>query len=80
MIAVRLMSVAEVENILRSYGCSPLNGKTSLNTANWWQWPWGGAPFTLPCEGDQIDEWAYRRIIADMNFLAPAGWEFPSNV
>ena len=48
MIAVQLMAVAEVEDILRSYGCSKLEGLTPLNTANWWRWPWGGAPFTLP--------------------------------
>jgi hypothetical protein len=29
------------------------------------QWPWGGARFTLACEGGQIDEWVYRRIIEE---------------
>lgn len=77
MSAQRLIPIKTVEDTLRSYHCKPLKGKTTLNTANWWQWPWGGAPFILPNEDGYIDEWAYRRIIADMAMLAPSGWEFP---
>ena len=79
MIAVRPIYIGDVEAKLRAYGCKPLDGKGPLNTANWWRWPWGGPPFTLPLPDGHghIDEWAYRQLIADMAKLAPPGWEFP---
>jgi hypothetical protein len=80
MSAVRLLSRTEVEAKLRSYGCKPLEGAGPLNTADWWRWPWGGAPFLLPLDSNgMIDEWAFRRLLADMAKLAPPGWEFPSS-
>ena len=77
MSPLRLISIDEAKARLRSYGCKPLAGKGRLNTAEWWQWPWGGAPFLLPFDGDVVDEWALQRLIADMAKLAPAGWAFP---
>jgi hypothetical protein len=78
VIAVRFISRAQVEARLRSYDCSPLEGKGPLNTANWWRWPWGGPPFVLPLdEGGVMDEWAFQRLLADMARLAPPNWKFP---
>lgn len=81
MIAVRLIKLATVEAKLLRYGCEPLKGRGTLNTANWWRWPWGGAPFTLPLADKygNIDEWAYRQLMADLARLAPDGWEFPQD-
>lgn len=63
---------------LRSYGCEPLKGKTPLNTAEWWRWPWGGCPFTVPVDPDDyVETWAFQRLLADMARLAPPNWEFP---
>lgn len=77
MIAVRLITLEDAEAILESYGCKRLQGKTKLNTANWWQWPWGGTPFTLPFDGPKVDKWAVDKLIAQMSKEAPDGWEFP---
>jgi hypothetical protein len=75
---VRLISIDDEKKELRSYGCTPLSGKGKLNTAEWWCWPWGGAPFTLPVdENGKIDQWAFHRLLADMAKLAPTEWEFP---
>lgn len=63
---------------LRSYGCAPLEGQTTLNTAEWWRWPWGGYPFTVPVDPEGfVDVWAFQRLLADMARLAPDDWEFP---
>jgi len=77
VIAVRVIPRAEAIAKLRSYGCEPLQGKGSLNTAEWWRWPWGGAPFLLSCEGETVDAWVMQKLIADMAVLAPLGWKFP---
>jgi hypothetical protein len=79
LISVSLIPLAEVEKKLRSYGCEPLEGKTPLNTANWWKWPWGGPPFTLPNEDGMVDNLAVQQLIADMARLAPPDWEFPAS-
>jgi hypothetical protein len=77
MISVRVLQREEWERRLRSYGCCPLEGSTKLNTAEWWRWPWGGAPFLVPCEVDgAMDQWAFQGIMHDMGQLAPPGWEF----
>lgn len=77
MIAVRLLPRDDWDRRLRSYGCCPLEGLTQLNTAEWWRWPWGGAPFTVPCEVDgSMDEWTFQGIMKDMGELAPPDWEF----
>lgn len=63
---------------LRSYACYQQDGLTPLNTAEWWRWPWGGAPFTIPAEHDgSMDQGSFHRLLADMATLAPKGWEFP---
>jgi hypothetical protein len=81
MIAVRFLHRPEWEAKLRRYGCKPLPGKTPLNTAEWWQMPWGRQPpFTVPIEADgRCDEAAIQRIILDMVRCAPQDWEFPSD-
>jgi hypothetical protein len=66
MTAVRLISRADAIAKLRSYGCKPVAGKGRLNTADWWQWPWAGVPFTLPFEADVVDQWALQKLLADM--------------
>lgn len=78
MNAVRRISIEEARKKLRSYGCTPLEGKGRLNTAEWWRWPWGGAPFILAVEDDEwVDLWAYQQLIADLAKLAPSDWVFP---
>ena len=78
MISVRFLHRAEWEAKLRAYGCKPLERKGSLNTAEWWQMPWG-RPFTVPVEGDgRSDEVTIQRLILDIVKCAPPDWEFPS--
>jgi hypothetical protein len=80
MISVRFLHRLEWERKLRSYGCKPLEGKGPLNTAEWWQMPWGGQPFIVPTEDDgRCDEWAIARLILDIVKAAPPDWEFPSD-
>jgi hypothetical protein len=80
MISVRFLHREEWEAKLRGYGCKPLEGKGRLNTAELWQMPWGGYPFTVPIEDDgRCDEWAIRRLIADIVKAAPEGWKFPDD-
>jgi hypothetical protein len=75
MIAVRFLHRAEWEAKLRSYNCKPLEGTGKLNTAEWWQAPWG-RPFTVPAEADgRCDEWALQRAINDLLQSAPPDWE-----
>jgi hypothetical protein len=77
--AVRFLHRGEWERRLRRYGCHRLEGKGKLNTAEWWQMPWG-TPFTVSIEDDgRCDEWAIQRVILDMVKCAPPGWEFPSD-
>lgn len=77
MASLRMLGREEWEKRLRSYGCYPVKGLTKLNTAEWWRWPWGGAPFTVPVEENgSIDMGAYHRLQADLATLAPPGWEF----
>jgi hypothetical protein len=62
---VRFLNRTEWEAKLRHYGCKPLEGKGRLNTAEWWQTPWGSAPFTVPIESDgRCDEWAIQRVVS----------------
>jgi hypothetical protein len=77
VIAVRFLKRAEWEDKLRAYDCRPLEGKGNLNTAEWWQTPWG-SPFTVPIEKDErCDEWAIHRLILDIVKCAPPDWKFP---
>jgi hypothetical protein len=79
LISVRRIPRSEFETKLRSYGCTPLEGKGQLNTAHWWCWPWGGPPFTVPFDpDDMIDDQAARRLMLDMVRAAPLGWVFPN--
>jgi hypothetical protein len=50
MNAVSLVPPEEWKEALRDYGCKPLEGKGPLNTAEWWQMPWGGYPFIVPVD------------------------------
>jgi hypothetical protein len=69
---------AEWEAALLDYGCKPLEGKGGLNTAEWWQMPWGGYPFTVPVDEDgRCAKRALNRLIADIIKSVPPGWEFP---
>jgi len=75
--AVRRKPRDEWETELRSYGCYPAKGLSALQTAEWWRWPWGGYPFTVPVEADgTIETWAFQRILGDMAALAPDDWQF----
>ena len=66
---------------LKSYGCYPAAGMGSLQTAEFWRWPWGGYPFTAPCDADGfMDMWAFQRLLSDMAALAPADWVFLTDV
>jgi hypothetical protein len=66
------------EAALYRLGCKPCEGLTSLNTAEWWQYPWGGYPFTVPVDEDgYADYWAFEHILAGMHKLAPPDWQFP---
>ena len=77
--AFKRISRGEWERELCRYGCRPLEGTTKLNTAEWWRWPWGAYPFTVPVDEDgYCDYWAYQRILADMAGSAPEDWEFPN--
>jgi hypothetical protein len=71
---------AEWEAELRFYGCKPLEGKGRLNTAELWQMPWQGWPFTVNVED------ADRMHMAEMDRLrmlivnsCPSGTKFPYN-
>jgi hypothetical protein len=78
MIAVRRLHRQDWERKLKGYGCYPAAGLTRLNTAEWWRWPWGGPPFTVPIDDDGCcDTRAFHKLVADMALLAPEGWEFP---
>src|SRR3954471_3334874 len=54
LIAARMLPRAEWEAELRYYGCDPLEGKGSLNTAELWQMPWERWPFTVPLEDNSM--------------------------
>jgi len=74
------LSRDEWEASLRGYGCKPLEDKGPLNTAEWWQMPWGGYPFTVPADGNgRCEKWALNRLIFDIIKSAPSGWEFPDS-
>jgi hypothetical protein len=73
MVAVRFQ---DWDAKLRALGCEPENNEKSLLTAEWWRCPWGSR-FVVPAEADgRMDEWALRRLMADINKLAPKGWSF----
>jgi hypothetical protein len=77
MISVRFLRRDEWETKLRSYGCEPLSGKGPLNTAEWWNAPWG-QPLTVPVESNgRCEQWALQRVILDLVKRAPADWKFP---
>ena len=58
-------------------GCEPLLGLTPLNTAEFWRFPWGGYPFTVPVEDDgRMTEQNLHRTMAMIAKAAPEGWTF----
>ena len=71
---------AEWEADLRHYGCRPLEGKGPLNTAELWQMPWQGWPFTVNLEDGgrmhMAEQDRLRMLILDS---APNGTKFPYN-
>jgi hypothetical protein len=71
MLLNRPLSRPQWESKLRSLGASPLEGKTALNSAEWWVVP-GGIPFTVPVEDDgSCDFWAIQKICRK---LRGGGW------
>jgi hypothetical protein len=78
MIAVHRLRREEWERKLRSYGCYPAEGLGPLNSAQWWRWPWHGAPFTVPVDDEgYCDRQAFQRLLGDMGRLAPPNWQPP---
>ena len=78
MIASRLLSRAQWEAKLRRWGCRPMQGKTHLNTAEWWIGDHG--PFTVPIEGqdDSCEFWAMQRICNDNGHPPSAAEDDPT--
>jgi hypothetical protein len=76
LIASRRLSRFEWEAELRSYGCRPLEGKGHLNTAELWQMPWQGYPFTVPVEGGCISRTDLDYLVALIAQSAPKDWTF----
>jgi hypothetical protein len=72
MIAPRLLSRPQWEAKLRECGCKPLVGR-ALNTAELWQRPDGGYPFTVPIVGDddRCDDWDLQKLIDDLGRNPP---------
>jgi|tagenome__1003787_1003787.scaffolds.fasta_scaffold20862063_3 hypothetical protein len=69
---------AEWEAELRYYGCDPLEGKGSLNTAELWQMPWERWPFTVPLEDNSMMHMATMdRLRLLIVGSAPKGTQFP---
>lgn len=78
MISARLLPRAEWEEELRYYGCNPLEGKGSLNTAELWQMPWERWPFTVALETEgQMRVETLERLRALIANSAPKGTRFP---
>lgn len=60
---VKFLSRTQWEAKLRRWGCRPLEGKTPLNTAEWWLGPKGDYPFTVPTQNDgTCDFWAIWKL------------------
>lgn len=76
MIALRRIPRAEWEAILKSYGCKPLVGSGSLNTAEFWQMPWQSYPFTVPNEDGWVTQMDMDYLVRLIAESAPEGWEF----
>ena len=77
MIAPRFLPRENWEPRLRYYRCRPLEGNTSLNTAEWWTSEWGFT-FTVPVEENSCcHQDALQRLIADIVRSAPLETVFP---
>jgi hypothetical protein len=75
---VAFLSRPEWEATLKAFGCKPLEGKGRLNTAEWWQLPWGGYPFVVPIEVDgRCAKRALNLLLQSIVSKAPTGFEFP---
>jgi hypothetical protein len=76
MPAMRLFKRSEWEARLARVHCEPLQGKTKLNTAEWWKAPWGFV-FTVPVDqNDMINQIDLSAVIADVVADAPPGYSF----
>jgi hypothetical protein len=62
---LRWLTRAQWERKLRRHGFQPLEGKGSLNTAEWWRRP-GEFPVTVPVEPDgRADFWAIQKLCGE---------------
>ena len=77
MIGLRFLPREEWEAELRSYGCRPAQGLGQLNTAEFWRFPWGGYPFTVPHEEGRMLRTDFDSIIIMIASAAPPDWRFP---
>lgn len=77
MSPVRRLAREEWETDLRSYACKPCEGMGKLNTAEYWRFPWGGYPFTVPNEDGYMLMSDLDAIHIMLAQLAPEGWVFP---
>jgi hypothetical protein len=71
----RLFDRSDWEPILRDFGAKPLEGKGSLNTAEWRRAPWG-EPFVVPVDEDgrSLEEdifWLVARVLR----TTPCDWD-----
>jgi hypothetical protein len=75
-VAVRRLPREEWKPRLERYRCKPLEGKTKLNTAEWWRAEWGFL-FTVPVDDDgYITDIDLQAVIADVVGSAPSGQRF----
>jgi len=77
MIALRFLPRENWEPRLRYYRCKPLEGKTALNSAEWWRSEWNFI-FTVPVEDNGCcHEDAFRRVCGAIIASAPSDIQFP---
>lgn len=71
MIREPYLSRKEWEAKLRRWGCSPLEGKGKLNTAEWWRSDKG--LFTVPVDADgRCEFWALQKLCQQFGFKPDA--------
>ncbi len=79
MTALRRFSPEEWRPKLERYRARPIQGKTKLNTAEWWRTDWNYL-FTVPVDAEGfISEIDLQAVIADVVASAPAGHCFDDN-
>lgn len=63
---LRFLSRRQWEAKLRAAGAEPLEGKTALNTAEWWRVP-KRPPFVVPVEDDgRAEFWAIQKLLSQL--------------